>query len=1187
MNNKYKPIVFVNNPISDSGEDVIGFQSQVDIIRSAINKGANMIGVIADYGTGKTSMTNLLCNEIQNDKNPKPIKVNMWDCLSSQTGKELNENVSNLTKSFLYQLANGHASKFGRYINKILSKNYGNISFSVNNLVWFVVWFIIAGVSYTLYKVANVSGTGVMQFLPKWCDIAVAFFKAISPVFVLIAGIAVFLGVKDVCIAFSHWKMLGKSEIQISDVFDTYSMIIEKIKPKKGKQLVFIDDLDRINEKEVMIEFLKEIYRFQDSLVEDCSKFVFVISIKPESELKQLEDDKEVDYVYTKVFDIIVSLKPIHFDDYDSILLRLIKSDASSKIALQNLIGIKVEDVLPESFKWIKKGTNLTLRDLKERLNKAIAIMVSLKNQEYKVNTAVNFEACTAISYLENQFSKDYYALIKDEKAFAEFMQRSYKIVNEANQQEDIDELIQAFNECLGKGNYSEKFVLDLCDMVFNGIFNDDFRMYFYTYPKGSHIKTTEERALCDWLLFPNQNMSYEKLDYNVERAYYDGENRTIKQTLGTLETFPPVVLMNDILFVEAAVVSMDKLFEAFLKKMIGIEKGLGEAVCIWDRINTLKEKRTEFINKCITRIISLSETEENIIQERINIIKGVKFDLLEFTDVFVNDGAPQISEEEIEEIRSPLTAIKLVNLKKLEESQAQYLCKVVNAISPTDFTQVENICWKIMQFFAENIEPVDIGEEILCFMQNNMICNDGFFEVVGESEVSQDRIADYLNLFKPTDFSKDYMKAIDNMGFERYISEEIVMTLLEQKLFYTAILYLVNNNKLKMLNPYIGNFEEILGACKKLNDRYPNILVAFRTYFALEMQKEEYRQLFFGEYPLVTEKEFDMSSDISEGVVLINPLKITSENLTEVLALIYRKVNTAEDVLTVFDNLLNKEREICVVDEDVRTKFVEDFEFNRVDMKILSNEQRSHLYSVIEEECEVNNGEKAIQLTKHIGCFIPEVEELIKSDYEDSVKYTEVVRDIDELTDIYLARLDKYHVTIGLSEHLCQELHKRKYYKDYIVADSLRKQDMIIDKRIPFSDYVYVYIRIDRMFDIMSNHWEFLERLQQEADISKLSEKHVVPIFKVSQHKRFFEYIFKEQTDIEIKKKYLNEFGKFATEQDSIAFQKLICEPKNMELLGSKTLYYRVYGQLWESNPYHKGVFTRKWNEIWKNKAS
>ena len=117
----FKPIVFVNNPIKEPKEDIVGFESQVETLECAIDKGASLIGVIADYGTGKSSLTDVLSVRLYESKKiVKPIKINLWDCLENNKNVNNAEKVSLLTRSFLYQLSNGYGQKFGNFINKIL-----------------------------------------------------------------------------------------------------------------------------------------------------------------------------------------------------------------------------------------------------------------------------------------------------------------------------------------------------------------------------------------------------------------------------------------------------------------------------------------------------------------------------------------------------------------------------------------------------------------------------------------------------------------------------------------------------------------------------------------------------------------------------------------------------------------------------------------------------------------------------------------------------------------------------------------------------------------------------------------------------------------------------------------------------------------------------------------------------------
>ena len=64
----------------------------------------------------------------------------------------------------------------------------------------------------------------------------------------------------------------------------------------------------------------------------------------------------------------------------------------------------------------------------------------------------------------------------------------------------------------------------------------------------------------------------------------------------------------------------------------------------------------------------------------------------------------------------------------------------------------------------------------------------------------------------------------------------------------------------------------------------------------------------------------------------------------------------------------------------------------------------------------------------------------------------------------------------------------------------------------------------------------------------------------------------------------YLDAIGKFASEADSFAFQRLICQSKQMELMGDKERYWKIWNNFWRSS--HKSVFTRKWNERWKDEV-
>ncbi len=897
---QYSPIVFVNNPVTDPSHDVIGFNSQIETIEAAINDGATMIGVIADYGTGKSSMMELLCKKYAKPHAPKPIRINMWDSLTRTDNQGKAPTVSDLTKTFLFQLSNGNDDTFSSYVNKALSKNYSNISFAASNTFRLTLCAVVAALLFGLYLTASISDTGIIKSLPEWLSwiqYIAPYVRALKPWF-LISSIAVLVwGIKNLSVAFSYWKTPEKREVEINDIFETYKAIIKKITPLGNrKRLILIEDLDRINQKDVVVDFLKELYRFQESIKKHRDRIVCIVSIRPESELvtnkpeiathdetnKYPHTAAKEDFsllIYPKVFDTTIFLKPIHFDDYDSILMGLIKSNPEKKDALQRLIGEEINDTLPSSFRWIKNGTNLTLRDIKDRLNHAVSIMVSLKNKSHTGNSAADFKACTAVTYLESQYPSDYYRLIKNESAFAKFIKKSHKIVNDTKLPENTSDLKKCFTDCFTDEDYCEDFQNALCSMVMEKLFNDDFRMYFYTYPKDSHIKTTEERELCNCLLFPNQCKLPDNLDECVAEAYMNGYNETIAQTMKTLDVFPSIILENGTLLDHATSISMTKAFALFLSKIIESEDSQSSLSPYWERVRYIKDdRRKRFISLCVNKIAVLSDPER-IIHHRMEIITGLGKQISEFSLLFDGiDSTPQITKDEIDLVSDPLIYIPLISIQKIKPEQKDYLCMAINATQLAYYIGIGDIAISIMKHLVSIIPAEDIGSNVLTFLQVNRLTDIELFSVVCSANIPQEQLSKYINMFDPTELSKEHFVLLDQLAFDNHIKEEIVSCMLENGLFFTPILFYTKQKLLAQMDKFIGYREKIREACEKINALQPKLIPEFRKYCYFTAKETRLEDLYFNSYPLITTEEYLLFSNAADAIHHINTKVITQD---------------------------------------------------------------------------------------------------------------------------------------------------------------------------------------------------------------------------------------------------------------------------------------------------------------------
>ncbi len=1202
--NNNASLVFVNRPIDEEKDDIVGFSSQVSTICESIKDGATMIGVVADYGTGKSSLTELLAKTVKRKpfKYPMPININMWDCLqiTNSVPKETKpeHEVSELTKTFLYQMAcgNDRSHRFSSYINKRLSKNYGNISFSVSSRkFWW--WFIGSVLSYTVYAVCSqdrinfrsVINNEIVLDLLKFC-------RTFCPVFLVLAVIMLIPGIIDTCVAFSHWKEVTPRDTEINDVFDVYQSIVRHIKPRKRKkQIIIIEDLDRVVEKSVIIGFLKELYRFQNLTKPYADRFAFVVSIKPESQLNNVGKNIVIDdkNAYSKLFDTIVSLKPIHYDDYDSLLLKLINGDPDKKQRLENIIGEEINDnILPESFIWIKTGQNLSLRDLKDRLNHAIMIMSSRKS--YKVKTDVSFEACAAVTYLESQYPKEYYWLIDHEKDFAELMKKSVEIINtdkvQQAQNKLADEIKKIFKDI--SGNPNSDFVSDLCHLIYKGTFNYDFRMYFYTYPKGSHIKTTEERELCDMLLMPMRYHNYDDIDNLAETVYADGDDNIVTSTLKGLEIYPEAIIMNSTLLRVACNISWSKVADTIDKCVIKSDLSDKYAIGFWTKLHNLQfGEMSELMKKIKTLLIDGLTTTDRMIRTRRQIIKAFDKDILCFSQLFDQNNSsyiPLISEEEISLINDVAVSIQLIDTDNLSISAFGYISKLLcfeklACIYDTEFQKAISV---LKEYVALN--PANLAEVLLSFMDINLYADDEFFEKVC-LDCEQDRIAQYVNKLDAEKLSDKYLGKIDDLGFSEGLSERIITVLAEKKLYYTVLLSCAKAKDFSPIEHHLDNKDELINACKAVWKADSNSFYAIRWQLCMTCKDNRYDSLFFDDFPMISKQEYVAIDDNKKAIKYINTVSAKPENYSSLLPTIYAKDYSNEELVFLFDWLFNTVNSDIPLDSTVFDSIVDKMDFKVLNIRNLGETDRETVYALVEPAFERNNLSYSERLDK-LNCLVPSVEKKMTDDEGSLDEYFALIQKLDEFTSFSLKYLSEHYIDISLSDKLSRKLKENEDYENYITTSVLRKNNMIIDADVQYDKYVNVYLNVPQMYEIMSDHWDFLEGLQTETHLDRIfkssrKDELIPPMYKVPQHKEFFCFMLSDRFDDGVKKAYLVDMGEFASDIDSSAFKNLICTKEHIELLGNKDIYWKIRNNF--KHKTEKAVFSRKWKERWGSKIS
>lgn len=118
--------------IEDStDQDLIGFDSYVNSINNAIKNNSKFIGLISDFGTGKSSLLKML--EKRDGSKIKLVRINLWNCEDYSVKEKPKEDKIDIHRVFLHQLIEQLKIKPSNYYKKMIDTNYSLFDIKFGN----------------------------------------------------------------------------------------------------------------------------------------------------------------------------------------------------------------------------------------------------------------------------------------------------------------------------------------------------------------------------------------------------------------------------------------------------------------------------------------------------------------------------------------------------------------------------------------------------------------------------------------------------------------------------------------------------------------------------------------------------------------------------------------------------------------------------------------------------------------------------------------------------------------------------------------------------------------------------------------------------------------------------------------------------------------------------------------------
>lgn len=543
----YNPVVFLDKTVNKKDQDILGSYYDARVISKAIDEDANMIAITSPFGAGKSTVIDLL-SEYRGDKKDKEqiVKVSMWSQIydtervysSEKNNTDTNESIDRkeMHKNLLYQIISQIDPSKGTYIIRKLSNNYGIFKIQIKDqhkkFLPIISFFIIVllWINSNLYSVLPeiINNTGVILLSS-----------------IIAVGLLIYTVISSE-ILFSNHKTTPSRDISINELIDIFKTDVLKVNSKKEdtqkRIIVAIEDLDRTEPENTAVirDFLVQLRRFYiDSSTtnnDNARRIVFIVSLKKESDILS---DGNSETLYEKIFDYIYDLNVVNYLDYDHVLEQLLLQKRNE---LQNLGLIVRDDNINDidGLGWITAGTNLSMRLVKDRLNRSLSKYTVLLNR-FGREKAISYRKCAVYAYVSTTYEKEF---CSTDETLMENLVNNYIIDGLA--EATISDIVSKNEEDL------EKYIRELATLIRSGNIGDDYRLYFYNYPEKAKVLDRDEIIVQSALLHGRIHEDLEKSVDAVKENSSDIVIASFEKLKKLGQILPDIIFSNEILYVSA-----------------------------------------------------------------------------------------------------------------------------------------------------------------------------------------------------------------------------------------------------------------------------------------------------------------------------------------------------------------------------------------------------------------------------------------------------------------------------------------------------------------------------------------------------------------------------------------------------------------------------------------------------------
>lgn len=1176
--------LFLNTPISSLGHDIVGVETYVDKVDTAIDAGARMIAITSPFGAGKSSVIELLQKkreEKSKDRRYKKksgkerfIEVSMW----SHLGNAGEDACPSLHKTFVYQLASQIAPEKGTYVNRRLSQNYGLLRLYANNRIYWLftlvailmaaVWWIIHSYDEEL--------KGLIPWLEGKTDALstiLLFGTILFSVFILTRA----------DIIFSSNKSEGERSVEGDEIIDIYRTELLKprylrwkwwVKWRKGTHyIVVIEDLDRTDAPEVVLQFLKELRKYyvpEKTTVAYLNRVTFLVNIKPEASL----DISEEESLYAKIFDYVLSLRTINIDNYDAILGGLLLEHKAELQALDFVVPEGEGSALSRlpGMQWIIRERRLGIREIKERLNIAFSLFESLR-QKFSAE-GIAFEKCAAVAYLVTAFEEDF--CNTNDRAYQRLVDTYLKEAAENT----FADVAEEYGETLS--NTSQDYQKAVWELIHAKLIDSSYRTYFYNYPQESHFYTRNESMVMNAILYGEDFSGLEQAAHDLEEqgsSVIESSYQKLKQ-LGI--PLPGFVLEIEPLYV----IAVRTCFEDVLKRLMNLDyssETTQKNLRLFRKMLSFDADRNVVERVHIEEICSLWEREMSepaLLQLRKMLCESFSQEICWYRALFF--GVHNIITEEEMRLLSFPNVLQVTN-----QGNEEFSCKeveyIIQQFSELGSQEQEEMIGDMEHFLREALPLLGIekmAKPLLKFMSAIEKIVLDFEAAVGEyiakdtEKGGESLFAEYqclINKIAPQGLGEETAERISKIDRYEGYTVETAQCLWANE-FYIDYVLIILSQGLEIPYEKEEIINEIQDYYEWLLDRHQDLFVQLRLHIVNTRQQllERYHFLFGAECPVMSELEIhaleDQRGDIEARVInLIPPAKVGPEEIKYLRDFFCRRKQIAASTVTILDF-------VAKMNDKTAKDFFYEIDFSKIQYRTLSEKRKTDIKNGLTEVLELEQAENKLKFMNVTQYLDPAWEESLLTELKENKSlqkmYVDAVNSCEKLSKNTIDIITNLGVIYATGPHVTEKAFQAKKYFWYATSKISWEKEFVMEEGargdLLWRTYLDIFGKArDESWDgikrSMRNNEHFLYKIMEKEAYRDFGDESRMDLTGILQNSNSISEVFERGNKFALE--YYLKIQGFQDRDAASTFVELVCN--DPFLLASEELYEHAHGRL------------------------